>query len=180
MDNAPVFRSGATYAQRKLLFRNTDSGRFGEIGRSAGSGFALEKVGRGLAAGDIDNDGDLDLLVTNNGQTADLLRNDNVRGHALVVRALVGPSTAGRDAVGARVRVTAGGRTQVREVRAGSSYLSQNDLRLHVGLGDAAIVDRLEVTWPSQRVEVVTKVAANHIVTVREGRGVVGRVPFVR
>jgi hypothetical protein len=184
MDNAPVFRSGTTYAQRNLLFRNGGSGRFVEIGRSAGGGFALEKVSRGLAAGDIDNDGDLDLLVTNNGQTADVLRNDSPRGNSLLVRAVVVPSTSlsagNRDAVGARVRVTVSGRTQVRDVRAGSSYLSQNDLRLHFGVGDAAIVDRLEVTWPSQRVDIVTGVAANQIVTIQEGRGLVGRVPFVR
>jgi hypothetical protein len=90
----------------------------------------------------------------------------------------LGAST--RDAIGARVRVTAGGRTQVREVRAGSSYLAQNDLRVHVGLGDAAVVDRLEVTWPSGRVEVITSVRANHIITVHDGRGIVGHVPFVR
>ena len=186
MDNASVYRSGTTYAQRNLLFRNTGSKRFTEIGRSAGDGFALEKVSRALATGDIDNDGDLDLLVTNNGQTADLLRNDNVRRHSLLVRAVTGmtPSTslrAGRrDAVGARVRVTAGGRTQVRDLRAGSSYLSQNDLRLHFGLGDAAIVERVEVRWPSDRVEIVTSVAANQIVTIQEGRGIVGRVAFAR
>ena len=176
MDNAPLFRSGATYAQRNLLFHNGGSGRFAEIGRSAGDGFALEKVSRGLAVGDIDNDGDLDLLVTNNGQTADLLRNDSVHGNALLVRAVLN----NRDAVGAHVRVTAGGRTQVRDVRAGSSYLSQNDMRVHFGLGDAATVDRLEVIWPSQRSDVVTGIAANQIVTIQEGRGVVSRVPFVR
>jgi hypothetical protein len=194
MDNAPVYRSGTKYAQRKLLFRNVGSKRFVEIGGSAGDGFALEKVGRGLAAGDIDNDGDLDLLVTNSGQTADLLRNDSVRRNSLLVRLVLGtppstlpgarPSTSlgasTRDAIGARVRVTAGGRTQVREVRAGSSYLAQNDLRVHVGLGDAAVVDRLEVTWPSGRVEVITSVRANHIITVHDGRGIVGHVPFVR
>jgi hypothetical protein len=194
MDNAPVYRSGTKYAQRKLLFRNVGSRRFVEIGGSAGDGFALEKVGRGLAAGDIDNDGDLDLLVTNSGQTADLLRNDSVRRNSLLVRLVLGtppstlpgarPSTSlgasTRDAIGARVRVTAGGRTQVREVRAGSSYLAQNDLRVHVGLGDAAVVDRLEVTWPSGRVEVITSVRANHIITVHDGRGIVGHVPFVR
>jgi hypothetical protein len=178
MDNAPVFRSGTTYAQRNLLFRNAGSRRFAEIGRSAGGGFALEKVSRTLAAGDIDNDGDLDLLVTNSGQTADLLRNDGPRGNSLLVRAVVGKTR--RDAIGARVRVTAGGRTQVREMRAGSSYLGQNDLRLHFGLGDTTIVDRVEVAWPSDRVDVVTKVAANQIITIQEGRGVVGRVPFVR
>jgi hypothetical protein len=170
MDNAPVYRSGTTYAQRNLFFRNAGSKRFVEIGRSAGDGFALEKVSRGLIAGDIDNDGDLDLVITNNGQTADVLRNDSVRGNSLLVRA----------AVGARVRVTAGGRTQVREVRAGSSYLGQNDVRVHFGLGHAAMVDRIEVTWSSERVEVVGAIAVNQIVTIQEGRGIVGRVPFVR
>ena len=176
MDNAPLFRSGTTYAQRKLLFRNGGAGRFVEIGRSAGDGFGLERVSRGLAAGDIDNDGDLDLLVTNNGQTADLLRNDSPHANSLLVRALAGT----RDAIGARVRVTIAGRTQVREVRAGSSYLSQNDLRLHFGLGDADVVDRVEVTWPSQRVDIATGIAANQILTLREGRGLVDRSKVVR
>jgi hypothetical protein len=176
MDNAPVFRSGTTYAQRKLLFRNAGSRRFVEIGRSAGDGFAAEKVGRGLSAGDIDNDGDLDLLVTNNGQTADVLRNDSARAKSLLVRVLVSQ----RDAVGARVRVTAGGRTQVREVRAGSSYLGQNDLRLHFGLGGSTTVDRIEVRWPSGHVEVLSAVPANHVVTIQEGRGLIRRVPLVR
>ena len=178
MDNAPVYRSGTTYAQRNLLFRNTGSKRFTEIGRGAGDGFALEKVSRALATGDIDNDGDLDLLVTNNGQTADLLRNDSVRGNSLLVRALV--RTGNRDAIGARVRVTAGGRTQVRDLRAGSSYLGQNDLRLHFGLGDAALVGRVEVTWPSGPVDLVSGVRANHVVTIQEGRGIVSHVLFAR
>ena len=170
MDNAPVYRSGTTYAQRNLFFRNAGSRRFVEIGRSAGDGFALEKVSRGLIAGDIDNDGDLDLVVTNNGQSADVLRNDSVGGNSLLVRA----------AIGARVRVTAGGRAQIREARAGSSYLGQNDFRVHFGLGHAAMVDRIEVTWPSERVEVLSMVAANQIVTIQEGRGIVGQVRFVR
>jgi hypothetical protein len=178
MDNAPVFRSGTTYAQRKLLFRNTGSRRFVEIGRSAGDGFVSEKVGRGLSAGDIDNDGDLDLLVTNNGQTADLLRNDTAPGNALLVRLMT--RAGNRDAIGARVRVVTGQRTQVREVRAGSSYLGQNDLRLHFGLGNATTVDRIEIKWPSGPVEVVNAVAANHAVTIQEGRGLIRRVPFVR
>src|SRR4029079_12058346 len=119
MDNAPQFRAGATYAQRKLLFRNVGSRRFADAPASAGPGFALEKVGRGLAVGDIDNDGDLDLLVTNNGQTADLIRNDSEHGNALLVR-LIGKES-NRDGIGARLRLTTGTRTQLREVKAGSS-----------------------------------------------------------
>ena len=176
LDNPAQFRAGASHAQRKLLFRNTGPGRFSNVTNGAGSGFALEKVGRGLVAGDIDNDGDLDLLVTNNGETADLLRNDGPGGHALVVR-LIG-TQSNRDGIGARLRLTAGGRTQMREVKAGSSYLGQNDVRQHFGLGDGTRAERLEVRWPSGRVDVAQDLAADAIVTVREGSGVVDRRAF--
>ena len=105
-------------------------------------------------AGDIDNDGDLDLLVTNNGGNAELLRNEGGSGNGSVLIRLVG-SQSNRSAVGARVRVTAGSATQVREVKAGSSYLGQNDLRVHVGLGKATRIDRLEVRWPNGQNEIV-------------------------
>jgi hypothetical protein len=189
LENAPVFRKGATYRQRKLLFRIATGRRFTEIGRSAGPGFALQKVGRGLATGDIDNDGDLDLLVTNNGQTVDLLRNDSSRRRgaeaegasrvgALLVR-LVGTGM-NRDAIGARVRVTTGSVTQRRDVLAGSSYLSQNDLRLHFGLGAATAADVVEVRWPSGKTETLRGVPAGQIVTVEEGKGIVARTPFAK
>ena len=178
MDNAPLYRAGSTHAQRNLLFRNV-ARRFVEVSRTAGPGFAIEKVSRGLASGDIDNDGDLDLLVTNNGQTVDLLRNDGGnRNRALLVKAI--GKTSNRDGIGTRIRVTTGQRTQVREVKAGSSYLGQNDLRQHFGLGDVTRVDRLELRWPSGRTEVVEGVPANHIVTVREGDGIVASTPFAR
>ena len=121
MDNAPQYRAGATYAQRNQLFRNVSRGRLGDVSRNAGTGFAVVKVSRGLAAGDIDNDGDLDLLVTNNGQSADLLRNEGVSGNALLVRTIGKQSN--REGVGARLKLMAAGVTQWREVKAGSSYL---------------------------------------------------------
>jgi len=178
LDNPLVMRAGTTHAQRNLLFRNIAPRRFANVTASAGPGFALEKVSRGLAAGDVDNDGDLDLLVTNNGQTADLLRNDGDHGNALVV-SLIGKQS-NRDGVGARLRLTTGTRTQIREVKAGSSYLGQNDLRQHFGLGTNQRADRLEVRWPSGRNEVIPNVAANQIIAIREGDGIVSAAPFVR
>ena len=179
MDNAPQFRAGATYAQRKLLFRNTSVRRFVEVGRTSGPGFALEKVGRGLVSGDVDNDGDLDLLVTNNGQTADLVRNDGGSTlNALLVRVLGKQSN--RDGIGTQLRLTANTRTQIREVRAGSSYLGQNDLRQHFGLGSSTQAERLEVRWPSGWTEIIRDIPANHIITIREGGGIVDTRAFSR
>ena len=179
LDNAPLYRAGSTYEQRKLLFRNSAPRRFTEIGRSVGAVFSAENVGRGLATGDFDNDGDLDLLVTNNGRAAELLRNDGgSRGNALLVK--LRGSGANAEAIGARVRVTAGGRTQMRDIKAGSSYLSQSDLRAHFGLGAATAVERVEIQWPIGATETVRDVAANQIVTIQQGKGITGREPFRR
>jgi hypothetical protein len=179
LDNAPQFRAGSTYAQRKLLFRNTGSRRFVEVGRTAGAAFAAEAVGRGLAVADIDNDGDLDLLVTNNGQDASLLRNDGGnRGHALVLR--LRGAAGNTQAIGARLQVTSGARTQRRDVKTGSSYLSQSDLRAHFGLGTATRADRIDVRWPSGTTETVSNVAADQILTIEEGKGIVAHSPFSR
>ena len=179
LNNAPQYRAGSTYEQRKLLFRNSAPRRFTEIGRSVGAAFTEENVGRGLATGDFDNDGDLDLLVTNNGRAAELLRNDGGnRRNALLVR--LRGTRGNSDGVGARIRVTAGGRTQLRDVKAGSSYLSQNDVRMHVGLGTATTVDRIDVGWPTGETETIKGVPANQIVTIQQGMGVVDRIAFKR
>jgi enediyne biosynthesis protein E4 len=179
LDNAPQFRPGSTYAQRKLLFRNNAKRRFVEVGRMAGPAFAATRVGRGLATGDIDNDGDLDLLVTNNGQAAELLRNDGGnRANALIVR--LRDARGNTDAIGARIRLISGSRTQVRDIKAGTSYLGQNDLRAHFGLGGTTAAERLEVLWPSGRTESFADVAANQIIDIEDGKGIVARRPFVR
>jgi len=176
LDNTSHFRANSRYAQRNLLLRN-DGGRLREIGLLSGKGFALEKVSRALAAGDIDNDGDLDLLVTNNGEGADLLRNDGgQRNNALVVK-VVGKQS-NRQGVGARLRLVVGSKAQIREIKSGSGYLSQSDLRQHFGLGRATEVDRLEIRWPSGRIDVLQKIAANSVITVVEGEGVTARTPF--
>jgi len=176
IDNTALFRAGSTHAQRKLLFRNTTGRRFAEVGRRSGPGYAGESVGRTLVSGDIDNDGDLDLLVTNNGGPPELLRNvGGSRGNALVVRA---SGARNRDAMGARITVTSNGRQQVREVKSGSSYLGQNDLRAHFGLGGQSRIDRLDIRWPGGRVETLRDMAVNETVTVTEGRGITARARF--
>ena len=177
LDNAGDLRPGATYAQRNLLFRDEGSGRLQEVGLSSGPGFAPEKVSRGLQAGDIDNDGDLDLLVTNNGQTADLLRNGGGNlNNSLVIRTI--GTRSNRDGIGAVLRLRVGGRTQVREVKGGASYLGQGDLRVHFGLGRASRGDRLEIRWPGGGTDLVEDIEANQIVTIKEGEGIVHRRAF--
>jgi hypothetical protein len=179
MDNTALFRQGSTHAQRNLLLRNEDGRRFREAGTLPTSRDARDKVSRGLAAADYDNDGDLDLLVTNNGDRIDLLRNDggNAR-HALHVQLVARGSAP--NGVGARVSATVGSRTLLRDVKAGSSYLAQNDTRVHFGLDRAAAVETLTVAWPAGSTEVFRNVAANQILTIREGEGIVARRPLNR
>ena len=177
IDNTALFRAGSTHAQRKLLFLNTNGRRFAEISQQSGSGFAKDGVGRTLIGGDIDNDGDIDLVVTNNGGAAEILRNTGGNARNAIEIRVVG-TRSNRDGLGARLTITAGGRTQVREIKSGSSYLGQNDLRAHVGLGEATRVDRIDVRWPAGHTESIRDVAANQIVTVTEGKGITSQSPF--
>jgi hypothetical protein len=179
MANVAKFRAGGKLAQRKLLLRNDTGERFVDVTKDAGPGFAVEGVGRALAAGDVDNDGDLELLVTNNGERANLLLNDGGNASNALLVQLDG-TKSNRSAIGARIVLTAGQRTQMREVQSGSSYLAQNDLRAHIGLGRAERAERLEIRWPSGLKESIENLAANQIVTIREGKGIVKQVPFAR
>jgi hypothetical protein len=179
IDNVSQFRDSTTYEQRNLLLQNDGKGRFHDVGPASGPGFALKKVSRTLAAGDLDNDGDLDIVIGNNGQTADLLRNDfGNRNNSLLIR-VIGTKSS-RDGIGARLKLTAGGKTLTRHIKAGSSYQGQNDLRVHFGLEKAVQADRLEILWPSGLVDAVEGIKANQIIVVTESRGITRQEPFNR
>ena len=132
-----------------------------------GSALSTLRAGRGLALGDIDNDGDIDVLMSNCDQRAVLLRNDGGnRNHWLTIQAV--GKNSNRDGIGAKVQLTAGGKRQSKEVVAGGSYLSSNDRRLHFGLGANTVVERVEIRWPSGKSQVLKSVAADRILTVEE------------
>jgi len=179
LDNVAALHVETSYAEPKMMFRN-NHGRFESMGEQLGRDFSKPTVGRAAAIADFDNDGDLDILVSNSGQAAQLLRNDGGnRNHWIEVR-LVG-TRSNRDGIGALVKVSAGGMKWVDEAKGGGSYQSAHDPRLHFGLGDAGRFDSIEIQWPSG---VVTKLAggvADRVLTIKEGVGeVVSHYPSLR
>lgn len=157
------------YAQPPHLFLN-DRGTFRDVAAQVGGGFEQPRVGRGLAVGDFDNDGDVDLLLTTNNGPAVLLRNDRQSRNRSLRLTLRG-TTSNRDAIGARVQVMHGGVTQTRMVRSGSSYLSQSELPITVGVGARDLVERVVVTWPNGKAEEFKNVATGKAYTLAEGTG---------
>ena len=155
------------YKDRAILYQNLGGGKFSDISESAGPGILEKHSSRGAAFGDIDNDGTLEIAVNNQNELPSLLQQSHAAaGHWLILK-LIG-THANRSALGARVKLTAGTLTQVDEVRSGGSYLSQNDLRLHFGLGGATLIDRLEISWPGGKRQVLTGLRGDRVHTIRE------------
>jgi len=167
----------AHFRQPMLLFRNHRDGTFEEVGTAAGLNNIPMQSRRGAAFGDIKNDGCVDIVTLNWGQLPSLLMNHCQNGNHRVLFKLLG-SKSNRLAIGARVTVRAGGLTQFSEVKGGSSYLSQNDLRQHFGLGTKDSMDEVTVRWPSGQSEVLKNVPADFIYTIVEGQGIKDKVPL--
>ena len=154
------------YTDKLLL--NDGKARFTERSETAGPWFKQARRGRGVARGDFDNDGKMDLLVANLNDAPALLRNtSHLPGRHWLMLKLVG-RTSNRDAIGARVRCVAGGITQVRERVSAGSYCCSHDPRLHFGLGNATVVPALEIRWPSGRRQNLTDIKADQILTIQE------------
>ena len=162
---------GVGYAQSPQLFLNDGQGKFRDVAGEIGGGFTQPKVGRGLAYGDFDRDGDLDLLMTTNNGPAYLFRNDQTGGNKSIRIRLVG-TKSNRDAIGARVRIFHGGTSQSRLVKGGSSYLSQSELPLTFGLGKREKIDRLVIDWPGGATEEHKNLAAGRAYECVESKGI--------
>jgi len=152
----------------RVVFRNVDGVRFEDATSASGPGPVTPHSSRGAAFGDFDNDGDVDMLVFNMNEPPSLLRNDYAGPNHWIAVKLEG-TTSNRAALGAIVRVKAGGRTQAQAVLSQSSYYSHDDLRLHFGLGAATAADTIEVRWPSGRIDVLNDVRGGRVVTIKEG-----------
>jgi hypothetical protein len=166
-----VRKVGAGYAQPPQLFLNDGSEKFVDVATEAGAGFSQAKVGRGLAYGDFDRDGDLDLLITTNNGPAYLYRNDQTARNRSVRIQLIG-TKSNRDAIGASVKILYGTAVQSRLVKSGSSYLSQSELPLTFGVGKRDRVDRLVIEWPSGRTEEYKNLACGRAYECVEAQGI--------
>ena len=172
--NGHAYPQRDRYRQRKLLHRNNRDGTFTEVAAQFGKAMMEERASRGTAFGDIDNDGDVDIVVNDLDGAPQLLRNDGGNTNNSILVKTIGVKS-NRDGISARVKVVSGALVQVDEVRSGGSYISQNDLRLHFGLEKKTSVDVIEVRWPSGVVDKLTNLSVNKIFTIKEGKGLVGQ-----
>ncbi len=178
LDNIERYHADTKYAEPKMMFRNSGHGVFENVSDQLGPDFQLPCVSRGAAIGDFDNDGDLDILVNNCGQKAQLLRNDGGNANHWLEILLIG-TKSNRDGVGARLKVVAGDLILYDQRKGGMSYQSAQDPRLHFGLGQRSSVDSIEILWPSGISTKLEKVKADQILAIKEGVGIIER-PFPR
>lgn len=175
----PEVEQGATgekYLQRTLLYRNLGNSRFADISKEAGPAFQELRPARGMAAGDLDGDGNPEIVIVNMNAKPSLLKNSGKVQNFINIR-LVG-TKSNRSAIGARVTVQTGARKQIDEVMSGGSFFSQSDFAVHLGVGLAKSVDRVQVKWPSGLLQEWKSLPVNALVTLTEGDEKVARRPF--
>jgi enediyne biosynthesis protein E4 len=178
LDNIERYHADTQYAEPKLMFRNDGHGIFENVSDRLGPDFQLPRVSRGVAVADFDNDGDLDILVSNNGQAPQLLRNDGGNLNHWLEIFLIG-TKSNRDGVGGRVKVIAGDLVLYDQRKGGMSYQSAQDPRLHFGLGERTTIDAIEILWPSGATTKLGSIKADQIIAIKEGVGIVDH-PFPR
>lgn len=155
------------YGQEDQLFQNEGNGKFRDISLELGEYFHRELVGRGACMGDYDNDGDIDIFIVNLNDHCSFLRNNKGNLNNWLMIKLTG-TTSNRDGIGTRVKLTAGGKTQTAQKKSTTGYLSQNDPRMHFGLGQTGTIDRIEITWPSGKIQVLENIDVNQMLNVNE------------
>jgi len=155
------------YGQEDQLFQNEGDGTFRDVSLELGEYFHQELVGRGACIGDYDNDGDLDIFIVNLNDKAVFLRNNKGNLNNWIILKLTG-TTSNRDGIGARVKVTAGGKTQTAQKKSTTGYLSQNDPRMHFGLAQSSKVDKIEIVWPSGKRQILENLDTNQILEIIE------------
>lgn len=175
LDNIARYHADVRYDEPKLMFRNLGGGAFQNVSGRLGPDLQRPRVSRGAAVGDFDNDGDLDILVSNNGQAPQLFRNDGGNANHWLEMLLIG-TKSNRDAVGARIKLTAGALTSYAQRKGGMSYQSAQDPRIHFGLGSHSTIDSIEVKWPSGAVTKISNLKSDQIIAIKEDEGIVNRV----
>ncbi|MBZ5563260.1 MAG: CRTAC1 family protein [Acidobacteriia bacterium] len=174
LDNIHLYHNEVTYPEPKLMYRNLGKGKFEKVSDLLGPDFIKPTVGRGSAVADYDNDGDMDIVISNRGDYPELLRNDGGNAHHWLEVMLVG-TKSNRDGVGASLKLVSEGFTETKQRKGGMSYMSAHDPRVHFGLGQRKSIESLEITWPSGTVDKLTNVPINQIITVKEGAGIIPR-----
>jgi enediyne biosynthesis protein E4 len=163
-----------TYKSPRLIYRNLGNGRFADVSRQSGAAISDAHSSRGCAFGDFDNDGDIDALIMNMNEAPSLLRNDyntsTKKGANNWLKIKLIGAKSNRSAIGSQVRLKIGGRLQLQEITSQSSYYSHNDKRLHFGLGVNTKAEQIEIRWPGGQTETVNNIAANQIITIKEGK----------